>query len=94
MPRSRNLQVTQRVGAVAVLNDRHEIVGNISATDLRVINETGGYAAALFLPANLFIRLRDEPASAVSLPVVASPTSTLEEVITKLVTCKCVFPTI
>ena len=77
------------MGAVAVLNDRREIVGNISATDLRVINATGGYASTLFLPANLFVRLRDDPASATALPVVATPESTLEEVITKFTTYKC-----
>jgi len=81
-----------RVGAVAVLNDSREIVGNISATDLRVINSTGGYAPTLFLPANLFVRLRDDPASATALPVVATPESTLEEVITKFITYKCVPP--
>jgi len=77
-----------RVGAVAVLNEKHEIVGNISATDLRVINSTGGFSATLFLPAYYFTRLCREPNSPTAEPIVATSATTLAEVIKNLVTHK------
>jgi len=72
------------VSAVAVVNAKNEIVGNISATDLKLIGYDAKMISKLFLTTEEFLKLITPNETFGSGPICVLPSTTFEEVMSKM----------
>jgi len=67
----------------AVTDDSGAIIAHVSASDLRVIGNSGNLLSTLYLPMSYFIKLASDSGSYA--PVCVTPNSTLRELLSELV---------
>jgi len=73
-----------RISGVAVVNEKDEIVGNISASDLKVIGYDKKLFTKLFLTVEKYLELIPQNDS-IPGPICVNPSTTFEELLTKIV---------
>jgi len=81
-----NLIHKTKVSGIAVSNDKDELVGNISATDLKhLLSDHNVLLSRVFLPVGEYLNIRDEPAL---VPYAVTPENTVEEAFDKVVAAR------
>ncbi|EFA78474.1 cystathionine-beta-synthase domain-containing protein [Heterostelium album PN500] len=74
----------KKVSAVAILNDKGELTGNISVSDLKMIGYDGGLMSRLFLPIRTFTQMvPKDKASPFFTVICVRDTTSLEELLVK-----------
>jgi len=77
-----------RVAGVAVV-DGNELVGNISASDIKLIGNGGQYLPRLFLPLEEFLKLIPKHNNSMTYPYRIDPEATVEQVLARISLTKC-----
>jgi len=78
----------KKVSAVAVVDNDGKLVGNVSASDLKVVGYDGALLSRLFYPISQFLKIlphEHKEALKIEGPVCVKPSATFREVIDKLV---------
>eukprot|EP01120_Amphizonella_sp_Union-15-10_P012055 TRINITY_DN5297_c0_g1_i1.p1 TRINITY_DN5297_c0_g1~~TRINITY_DN5297_c0_g1_i1.p1 ORF type:complete len:333 (+),score=36.75 TRINITY_DN5297_c0_g1_i1:55-1053(+) len=83
--RAFKLQATERVTAVAVVDDNGDLIGNISAHDIRHIDPAGEIISSLLLPCSDFVHTVRKTWKTPENPVVVIPSTSLAQVIKQMV---------
>jgi len=81
----------QKVSAVAIVDHAGKLVGNISASDLKVIGYDGALLSRLAYPISQFLKIlstENKEAMQVEGPIFVKPSSTFREVMEKLITMR------
>lgn len=79
---------THKISGVGVVNDANELVGNISASDLKEIGHNGSMIGLLFKTVEEFLKVKNPNNSFGPVPVAVAPENTFEEAVLKMVLSK------